>query len=119
MSSIQVYAGSWKVCADVNYRGSCQTLNPGSYSNLGNIGLQDTISSVQLVGEAETAGITLYEAPNFQGANLALSDANSSLSRQNFNDRAASLIISSGNWEVCEDVNFRGRCQRLGAWQLR
>jgi hypothetical protein len=113
-SSIRISSGAWKVCADVNYRGNCQTLNPGTYSNLSSFGLQDTISSVQLVGEAETAGITLYEAPNFQGASLAISEANSSLIRQNFNDRAASLIISSGNWEVCEDVNYRGRCQRLG-----
>ena len=113
-SSVQISAGTWKVCADVNYRGNCQTLNPGTYSNLSTLGLQDTISSVELVGAAETAGVTLYEAPNFQGASLAITGASSSLIRQNFNDRAASLIISSGNWEVCEDVNYRGRCQRLG-----
>lgn len=113
ISSIQVLSGSWKICTDVNYRGNCQTLGPGSYNDLGVLGMQDTISSIELLGNSTAPGITLYESPNFQGPSVALSEESSNLGSQSFNDRAASIIVSSGTWEVCENVGFGGRCQRL------
>lgn len=115
ISSIQVLGGTWKICSDVNYRGRCQTLSPGSYDNLDFIGLRDMLSSIELVGENVTPGITLYQEPNFQGRSVAISADAYNLGSEGFNDLAASVIVSSGTWEVCENVGFRGRCQRLSA----
>jgi hypothetical protein len=38
-----------------------------------------------------------------------------SLSRIGFNDRASSIAINRGVWEVCVDANFRGRCEIIDA----
>lgn len=35
------------------------------------------------------------------------------LSRKGFNDRASSVVVERGQWEVCEDANFRGQCMVL------
>lgn len=114
VSSVQVRGGAWQICSDINYRGSCRTLQPGSYSNLAHLGLQDSISSMQLLTETATVtGITLYQNPNFEGRSLALSEANYNIGAQGFNDQAVSAIVSAGTWEVCENVGFGGRCQRL------
>ena len=32
------------------------------------------------------------------------------LDRVGFNDRASSVIVERGNWQVCEESGFRGRC---------
>src|SRR5262249_671709 len=37
----------------------------------------------------------------------------SDLDRTDFNDRASSLVVQSGDWLVCEDAHFQGRCVTL------
>jgi len=54
--------------------------------------------------------IVLYDFPNFNGQELTLNADAANLTRQGFNDRASSIRIVSGNWEVCYDANFRSRC---------
>ena len=34
-------------------------------------------------------------------------------SRRGFNDRASSVIVESGQWQVCDDAGYRGRCVHL------
>jgi uncharacterized protein YcfJ len=41
------------------------------------------------------------------------------MERVGFNDRVASLVIESGNWQLCEDAGFSGRCVVLGPGQYR
>ena len=35
-------------------------------------------------------------------------------SRDDYHGRSQSVRVRSGYWEVCEDVDFRGRCRTLG-----
>jgi len=62
---------------------------------------------------AVAAELTLYEGENFQGRNLTLRNDMRDLDRTNFNDRAMSLVIRDGVWEVCSDSQFRGHCATL------
>ena len=66
-------------------------------------------SSSALAGE-----ITLFEYEGFGGRRVTLRDALPNFDTASFNDRAASIIVREGLWEVCTDAYFRGRCTRLG-----
>jgi uncharacterized protein YcfJ len=56
------------------------------------------------------AQITLYEAPGFNGRSVTIDRPVRDLGREGFNDRASSLVIDHGRWEVCEHNRFEGRC---------
>jgi uncharacterized protein YcfJ len=60
-----------------------------------------------------SAQITFYENEDFRGRSFIASNWVSDFSRYGFNDRASSAIVSSGRWEVCEDLRFEGRCAVL------
>lgn len=57
--------------------------------------------------------ITLYERPGFQGRSMTLRSNIADFDRSNFNDRAESIVVRAGVWEVCTDARFNGRCVRL------
>jgi uncharacterized protein YcfJ len=59
------------------------------------------------------AQITFYENEDFRGRSFASSSWVNDFTRYGFNDRASSAIVSSGRWEVCEDIRFAGRCALL------
>ena len=42
-----------------------------------------------------------------------------SLRSRNFNDRAGSMIIREGEWQVCEHDDYRGRCIVYGPGRYR
>jgi hypothetical protein len=71
------------------------------------------------VSAALAAEITLYEAPNFGGRSITIRSTVANFDRGSFNDRASSVLIRSGLWEVCTDAYFRGQCTRLGPGQYR
>lgn len=54
--------------------------------------------------------ITLFTQTNLSGDVRELYDVYPTLHDVSFNDRARSLVVLSGVWEVCEDSDFRGRC---------
>ena len=56
------------------------------------------------------AQITFYEGEGFRGRTFVASRAIPNMQRFGFNDRASSVIVKGGSWEVCENVNFSGRC---------
>ncbi|XHS77953.1 beta/gamma crystallin-related protein [Burkholderiaceae bacterium UC74_6] len=56
------------------------------------------------------ADVTFFENDNFTGRSVVAGDDVRNLSRYGFNDRASSLTVDRGRWEVCEDVNFGGHC---------
>jgi len=67
-----------------------------------------------LAATAALAGeIILYEQPGFQGRRMTLHGTTSDLDRTQFNDRAESIVVRDGVWEVCTDAHFGGRCVRL------
>ncbi len=57
--------------------------------------------------------IVLYEGPSFQGQRMTLRGDAPDLDRTQFNDRAESIIVHDGVWEVCTDARFSGHCVRL------
>lgn len=64
-----------------------------------------------LLGAARAgAQITLYEHDKFKGRSHAIQGSEGDLKRTQFNDIASSVVIDSGRWQLCGDVNFRGQC---------
>ncbi|HEX6945302.1 MAG TPA: beta/gamma crystallin-related protein, partial [Casimicrobiaceae bacterium] len=59
--------------------------------------------------------IVLYQNENFSGARHAASSAETDLARVGFNDRASSVTIRGGSWQLCTDAYFRGQCTTLAA----
>jgi hypothetical protein len=55
----------------------------------------------------------LYAGRNFMGESIALTQASATLGA--FNDAAQSVRILSGQWELCDAINYRGDCRVLTA----
>jgi len=75
--------------------------------------------------QGRQGGAVLYSDAGFRGEAVRIDGAVPSLGRIGFNDRASSIAINRGVWEVCVDANFRGRCEiidasagRLNAYRL-
>ena len=56
------------------------------------------------------AQVTFYEGEGFRGKALTVDSTIPNFAPIGFNDRASSVVIERGRWEMCEDSNFRGRC---------
>ena len=57
-----------------------------------------------------SAQITFYEGEGFHGRTFATDRPVANFARVGFNDRASSVVVDRGRWEVCEDARFQGRC---------
>ena len=58
------------------------------------------------------AGITVYEHPDFRGTSVTFREEIADLRRHGLNDRITSLDVEGNQaWEVCQDINFGGRCR--------
>jgi hypothetical protein len=68
--------------------------------------------SAQRRGGGRYAGITVYEDPDFRGTSVTFRDEIADLRQHGLNDRITSLELDGNQaWEVCQDVNFGGRCR--------
>jgi uncharacterized protein YcfJ len=76
-----------------------------------------SIASLLLSAQA-LAQITFYEGEGFRGRAFSTDRTVADFSRAGFNDRASSVVVDSGRWEVCDDAGFRGHCVvlRQGAY---
>jgi uncharacterized protein YcfJ len=68
--------------------------------------------ALALAGPA-LAEITFYEGEGFRGRAFTTDHQVPNLQDQGFNDRASSVVVGSGRWEVCVDSRFHGRCVLL------
>jgi uncharacterized protein YcfJ len=66
-----------------------------------------------LVATQAMAQITFYEGEGFGGQAFTADRTVWDLDRTGFNDRARSVVVNSGSWEVCSDARFEGRCVTL------
>ncbi len=57
--------------------------------------------------------ITLYDNYRYGGANITLDRENPDLRRENFSNRAMSLRINSGTWEICDGAGYTKTCRRV------
>lgn len=125
-SSVVVRNGTWQLCADAYFRGRCVTLPPGEYRNLSQMGLSNEVSSARELGivpggpgpgpgpGGRGRSVTLYEDFGFGGQAMDVDGSIANLARTDFNDRARSLIVHGGMWELCRDDGFNGGCQTFG-----
>jgi uncharacterized protein YcfJ len=56
------------------------------------------------------AQVTLYEYEGLRGQVFTADRPISDLTRYGFNDRASSIIVQHGQWEICEHQNYQGQC---------
>jgi uncharacterized protein YcfJ len=60
-----------------------------------------------------SAQVTFYESEGFRGRTFESAQRIENFQRHGFNDRASSVIVDRGRWEVCEHEQFQGRCTVL------
>jgi len=128
-SSVVVHEGSWELCSDAAYGGTCRIYAPGRYDDLG-YGMAKAISSARLVRSRRVAPyvlgggwggpftasqararVILYEGSDLGGRSIAVSDSVFDLGYSGFGDETMSVVVEGGNWMFCSDPNFRGRCR--------
>jgi hypothetical protein len=128
-SSALISSGTWQLCADADFRSSCEVLGPGRHDNLG--GVTGRVSSIRPFagggggggggggwdsgGGGGSARVVMYENPGFSGRSFVVNnDVIANLGNVGFNDRASSLRVERGYWMFCTDANFMGECRTLG-----
>jgi len=136
-ASIFVVNGTWELCSDAYFRGSCRIYEPGQYKNLGN--QAQRVASARLVTpppQGWTSGnpmqpaperwldvgkgdVSLFDARNFVGFLATLNEPVRDFDRIGINDRVASIIVNRGTWEFCTDAQFRGSCRLYGPGEYR
>jgi hypothetical protein len=122
--SLRVPRGEvWEVCRDINYVG-CQQVS-SDLPDLGRLGgLKGEISSARpwrqggggwnpgprppYPGDGYGTGrIVLYSSRDFRGRSLVLDSSRGAIDMS----AVQSVQVQRGSaWQVCEDVDFRGRC---------
>jgi uncharacterized protein YcfJ len=62
------------------------------------------------VATTAAAQVTFYSRDDFGGQQFTANGPVRNFERLGFNDRASSAIVNGGNWQVCSDAFFNGRC---------
>lgn len=121
-ASAEVLSDRWEVCEDAQFRGRCVILRPGRYPSLAAMGLNDHVSSIRRVDRDArindqdyapapvAAQIVFYEREGFQGRSFTTEKRIGNFTRYGFHNRASSVEVLKDHWEVCENVQFSGRC---------
>lgn len=82
--------------------------------------LQLALGALALAASAATmAEVVLYENDDFSGTSQRVQRVESNLQRTDFNDRASSVVVRSGTWQLCSDAEFEGRCITLSPGRYR
>jgi len=69
--------------------------------------------SALLAAAHASAEITFFQQEDFAGPSFTSPRAIDNFERFGFNDRASSVVVKGGPWEVCDDAGFRGHCMVL------
>ena len=56
------------------------------------------------------AQITFYEREGYEGRSFTAENQITNFGNSGFNDRASSVVVQRGRWEICEDAGFSGQC---------
>ncbi|MBS0321889.1 MAG: beta/gamma crystallin family protein [Proteobacteria bacterium] len=139
--SLVIRRGTWSVCTARNFSGQCVTLGPGNYPSLARMGMRGRIASARRADSGGPSGppwsggpgwdpgwdspgwggphwgrsyVTLFDGFNLGGRRFHVDSTMTNLDWTPWNDRARSMIVQGGRWQLCVDANFRGRCQIFG-----
>ena len=135
-SSVVIRRGAWELCSDARFGGRCVTLRAGSYPSLGAMGLSNRVSSARPAGGGGyrpppppapmptppprppygggSNAVTLFDGSGLTGERFRVNGDIANLDRTQWNDRARSMIVRQGRWQLCTDANFRGNCTVFG-----
>lgn len=70
------------------------------------------MAEAQRRGDRGPGAITFFEQPNYQGRSVRIDGDAPDFRRVQFNDLPSSFRIEGrGYWEICFDINYRGRCE--------
>jgi hypothetical protein len=117
-SSVLIERGLWQLCANSNFRDPCVVLGRGRH--VLRPPLANGVSSVRRVTGGPDdprrgrRGITLYEQQNQRGDSLFADQALPNLRGHDFNDRARSVDVHGGSWQLCSAPGYRGQCIVFG-----
>ena len=112
-SSIAVLAGNWELFRDKDFQQAYPVvLGPGLYANLASLGIaNNTVSAIRPTNARATATgapiqghAVLFEHSDLRGAHKHVLGFDS---RLDFADRASSLAVLAGNWQLFRDSDFR------------
>ena len=121
-SSIVVHSGRWQACMDADFQGECIELVPGQYASIDHR-FNDRISSLREIEERwdgrdrdrgwqrGRGSVTFYDRPGFRGEALSLRRDEDNFVERGYNDRAGSMVVERGTWQICEHIQFGGRCR--------
>ena len=70
-------------------------------------------ASAQYDAPQDEAALILFSGPDYSGEAVNIFDPIHALPDIRFNDRARSVAVLSGAWEICEHSDFTGRCVLL------
>lgn len=128
ISSIEVKSGQWQFCTQPDFKGDCVVLDRGRYATLDQ-NLNHRIESAREVtraadrgrdrderygrerGYSRQAAVELFGAPDFRGRSMTLNRDAETLFDGRFDQRAASLVIHEGTWELCTEPGYEGVCR--------
>jgi hypothetical protein len=133
-NSIDVFGGVWELCSDGGFSGQCLQFPPGRH--VLPPALRDRLSSVRpvtgpivqerpdrpgrpddhhgLPWQGVRPAIVFFEHRDGSGRELPLMTATPSLGEAGFNDRASSVEVFRGRWQLCRHANYEGECIVLG-----
>lgn len=123
VDSIRIGHGElWQVCEDVNFKGRCQIFS-GDEGDLNRVGWGGLISSLRPVKEGGRGGypaaqpprphVVLFDAIDFRGESLVVYENTPAL--RGFVNRAGSAKVYGGAWQICDAIDFWGRCEMVTA----
>jgi beta/gamma crystallin len=99
---------AWEVCVDIDF-GNCRVVN-SDWQELSRLGISRRISSVRpwrQVGGGQTY-VVLFDNRGYRGRSFRVDSAAAVLS--GFANRAESIQVSGGAWQLCERSSFGGPC---------
>jgi uncharacterized protein YcfJ len=70
-------------------------------------------SALLLTAQVAQAQIAFYDREGMRGRVFSTDHEVRNFMRVGFNDRASSVVVERGQWEVCDDADFRGQCRIL------
>ena len=74
------------------------------------LALAACLTAASLGAAPALAQVTFYEHDNYQGRTFSTEREVSNFLEFGFNDRASSVVVTSRSWEVCDNIDFGGRC---------